>query len=450
MKKIKILNFKFILFYSFLFLVFPGNLIASNLTVHFTGMSPHLNENLYLRVWDKGSFKETSRTQTFVTNADFDIVIDAVETGRSYYVDFFADHNSNGFYDGFPTDHTWRLSIDNAAGDGSDELSFPHNTNFTDIDWDYLLTVHFTGMSPHLNQTLQLRVEDTSTGNEIGRIKIDTISSADFDVNVPGIKLNGEYKVQFFADHNGNGLYDSAPTDHTWEIDFTNDSGDVSLDFAHNTNFTEINWKYLLTVNFLSMSPHLGEFFELRVVDVSDQTEVGRVSIDSIFVQDFTINIPGIELNKDYNIDFYADHNLNGKYDPPPADHTWRITFNSANGDFTEDFMHNTNFTDIEWPGATSVEQINSTLPEKFSLSQNYPNPFNPSTTIEFNISKAGFTTLKIYNLIGEEVDVLLSKELNPGTYKINWQPSNLTSGAYFYRLEAENYTETKDMIYLK
>jgi aminopeptidase N len=87
---------------------------------------------------------------------------------------------------------------------------------------------------------------------------------------------------------------------------------------------------------------------------------------------------------------------------------------------------------------------------ESFYLYQNYPNPFNPSTTIEFDLPKSSQVTLKIYNIIGEEVNTLLSASLLSGSYKYEWDGSNLASGVYLYRLEAEGYVETRKMVLMR
>jgi len=85
-----------------------------------------------------------------------------------------------------------------------------------------------------------------------------------------------------------------------------------------------------------------------------------------------------------------------------------------------------------------------------FTLEQNYPNPFNPSTTIRFSVTAPSFTTLKIYNSLGEEVEVLLNKELTTGAYEVNWNATGLPSGVYYYTLNTEGIVETKKMILLK
>ena len=104
-------------------------------------------------------------------------------------------------------------------------------------------------------------------------------------------------------------------------------------------------------------------------------------------------------------------------------------------------------FTDV----ITGINQISEIVPDEYHLSQNYPNPFNPVTNLEFGISKLGFVSLKIYNMLGKEVATLVNANLNPGTYKYNFDASALPSGAYFYKLIVdENIIDTKRMVLLK
>jgi hypothetical protein len=97
-----------------------------------------------------------------------------------------------------------------------------------------------------------------------------------------------------------------------------------------------------------------------------------------------------------------------------------------------------------------SVDDEFEDLPAEFSLSQNYPNPFNPRTKIKFTISDFGFVTLKVYDVLGREVATLVNEEKHPGVYEVEFNTSELSSGIYFYKLQAENYSSTKKMIYLK
>ncbi len=98
----------------------------------------------------------------------------------------------------------------------------------------------------------------------------------------------------------------------------------------------------------------------------------------------------------------------------------------------------------------TDVKPEVSTKPVTYSLNQNYPNPFNPTTIISYSIPKAGFVTLKIYNILGQEVTTLVNQTQSAGSYKFNFNASSLSSGIYFYRLTSGNYTQIKKMILLK
>jgi hypothetical protein len=89
-------------------------------------------------------------------------------------------------------------------------------------------------------------------------------------------------------------------------------------------------------------------------------------------------------------------------------------------------------------------------LPEQIELGQNYPNPFNASTTITFMLPEASFVTLKVFDLLGREVTVLIENQLAKGTHRVEFEDMNLAGGIYFYQLRAGDFTRTKRMILLK
>ena len=97
----------------------------------------------------------------------------------------------------------------------------------------------------------------------------------------------------------------------------------------------------------------------------------------------------------------------------------------------------------------TSVNNINS-QPTRFDLKQNYPNPFNPTTTIPFSIPSNSYVSLKIYDLLGREIATIVSEEMPAGSYSRQWNASELSSGIYFYRIQAGNFIETKKLVLLK
>ncbi len=324
------------------------------LTVDFSGMNPHIGQDLYLAVRDAATGMETGRTHV-VADSVFSVMVPGIETGMSYHVDFWVDFNENGMYDTPPTDHAWRLDLNDVMGDTT--LTFIHNTNFTDIMWKHILTVEFSGMNPHIGQNFYLAVRDSSTGMEAGRVHM--VADSVFSVMVPGIESGMSYHVDFWVDFNENGMYDSPPTDHAWRLELNDVMGDTTLMFVHNTDFTDIMWKSLLTVEFSGMNPHMGQHVYIAVRDTVTGMEAGRANAiaDSVF----TMQVPGIEQGKSYHVDIWADFNENGMYDTPPTDHAWRLELNDVMGDTTLMFVHNTNFTDIEWKHILTVQFSNMT-----------------------------------------------------------------------------------------
>jgi hypothetical protein len=127
--------------------------------------------------------------------------------------------------------------------------------------------------------------------------------------------------------------------------------------------------------------------------------------------------------------------------------------------DFDEQ-LRNTTMPDIgadEFDGVVGVEK-ETTLPTEFALAQNYPNPFNSNCAIKYSIPKSSQVTLKIFNTLGEEIEILVNEEKPVGTYEVNWNAANLPSGVYFYRLQVvdpetssgQGFVHTRKMILLK
>jgi hypothetical protein len=104
------------------------------------------------------------------------------------------------------------------------------------------------------------------------------------------------------------------------------------------------------------------------------------------------------------------------------------------------------------------IKNINTEIPSAYSLSQNYPNPFNPTTKIKFDVPSLSFPNasignpviLKVYDVMGREVQTLVNERLQPGTYETTFDGSMLNSGVYFYKLITGDFTETKKMLMIK
>jgi hypothetical protein len=99
-------------------------------------------------------------------------------------------------------------------------------------------------------------------------------------------------------------------------------------------------------------------------------------------------------------------------------------------------------------PSTTNVDD--KILPNGFSLSQNFPNPFNPTTSIKYLISSNSRVSLKVYDVLGNEVATLVDEFKSVGSYETDFNASSLSSGIYFYKLQAGSFSETKKMILLK
>jgi hypothetical protein len=95
------------------------------------------------------------------------------------------------------------------------------------------------------------------------------------------------------------------------------------------------------------------------------------------------------------------------------------------------------------------IQQI-STIVKDFSLGQNYPNPFNPNTKINFSLSKAEFTYLRVYDILGREVKTLVAEPLSAGEYQVDFDAKGLSSGMYYYSLRAGDFVTVKKMVLVK
>ncbi|MBK7630390.1 MAG: family 10 glycosylhydrolase [Ignavibacteriales bacterium] len=124
--------------------------------------------------------------------------------------------------------------------------------------------------------------------------------------------------------------------------------------------------------------------------------------------------------------------------------HFWKVRANNVYGK-------------SNWSGVWRFKTVNPLgvdderlVPIEYALDQNYPNPFNPTTNFRFKISSAGMTTLKIYNLLGQEVAVVLDEYLSPGSFDVRFDASGLASGIYLYRIRVNDFSASKKMILMK
>jgi hypothetical protein len=186
---------------------------------------------------------------------------------------------------------------------------------------------------------------------------------------------------------------------------------------------------------------------DLLVIDYNG-TAVKRFDSSGTFINNFLTGLSQAE-----GVDFFPNGNIligNGT--------TSSVKLFDSNGNYIEDFIPNGS-GNLLTPNAIVIREVNpssvsgdknSTNLNNFVLEQNYPNPFNPTTNIRFRIADRGFTTLNVYNILGNEIAILVSEEIPAGEHEITFDASNLPSGIYFYQLKAGSFIQTNKMIYLK
>lgn len=328
----------------------------------------------------------------------------------------------------FKTPGQYDYQCDPHAGLGMNGKVEVENSN---DELKQVLTLHFMSMNPHIGQRLHLNVTEKNSGKEIER-KVEDIQS-DFQVQVSGIEKDHSYYINFFADHNSNGLYDAPPTDHAWRMELNNVGGDTTLTFTHNTSFTNIMWKYNLTLNFSGMNPHDGQTLYLYLKESDSGSEV--YSTQAMVSPSFSIQAPVLETGKSYFVDFYSDHNSNGTYDAPPADHAWRLQLNSVANDTVLSFVHNTSFTDIF--DLTAASELNN------FASRIYPNPVNSSLFIETRNTQANIS-VNLYNLAGKKLHAIASSQ---SASRMELNVNKLKPGIYLLEIEDGTTREMHKLI---
>ena len=132
-----------------------------------------------------------------------------------------------------------------------------------------------------------------------------------------------------------------------------------------------------------------------------------------------------------------------GKFFFIDKQNAWAITAQEIlkTNDGWQSFTMSGTITDLEFE---------NTILTNFSLIQNYPNPFNPTTKITYTLPEISFVTLKVYDLLGNEIATLVNEDKSAGRYEVSWDAKDYTSGIYFYQFRAKDFVETKKMLLIK
>lgn len=175
---------------------------------------------------------------------------------------------------------------------------------------------------------------------------------------------------------------------------------------------------------------------------------------NEVFIINFTDGDPGIDW---VNVWKYIEVDLSDavpSWINPNATLTYPITWTRTYLVETNDAKKDNGTINLDDFRAhfisTGIEHELNEVPKEFFLSQNYPNPFNNSCVIKFSIPKSSHVLLKIFNTLGQQLEILVNEEKSSGNYQFIWNAANLPSGIYFYSLQAGNFLQTKKMILLK
>lgn len=187
-----------------------------------------------------------------------------------------------------------------------------------------------------------------------------------------------------------------------------------------------------------------------------EATDVALDNVGNVYVTGFSAVITGTGDFVTIKYNPSGTQQWSHRYNGPGnnSDAAWRIARDSTGFIYVAGNSNNAglnvDYTTIKYDKTTGIESISNVIPEKFDLKQNYPNPFNPVTNLEFLIANSGFTSLKIFDIKGNEVAHLVNQNLTAGKYKITFDGSNLSSGIYYYQLNVNDFSETKKMILIK
>lgn len=210
----------------------------NDFTMNFSMMSPHVGDDVWLAVIETETMKEVGRVYALGALVFVMEIPGILEDGKSYQVDFYADENKNGHYDPPGADHAWRMEIMNAQG--NETLEFSHQIAFTDVEWKHRLRLALSGMAESVGEMMVMYVREQSTGAYLDTVTLESIPADEFTMDSYVIGNGGTYMLDFYADLNGNGLYDAPPVDQAWRISSLNTTGDRDLEFVHNQDFTDI------------------------------------------------------------------------------------------------------------------------------------------------------------------------------------------------------------------
>jgi hypothetical protein len=232
--------------------------------------------------------------------------------------------------------------------------------------------------------------------------------------------------------------------------------GDAGCEhYAQKAKDDSMNIQLMINCDMISHTLHTVEDSKVRINYYSGFISMRDLAINA--TQQFSIITPLIGSLNQYSDSYpFYEQGFPAVYfeedDFSPYYHTINDVISNYNMDYCREVIKSAGATLLKCMFLNSPTDIeNYTSPPTIvNLYQNYPNPFNPNTTIKYSLPESGFVTLKVHNLIGEEIVTLVNTEQTIGNYEIDFNAIAIPSGVYFYQLRAGDFVETKKMVLMK
>jgi ligand-binding sensor domain-containing protein len=381
-----------------------------------------MDSNIWIGTWTEGLFKFDGDTWINYDTSNTSLLVNGiwtlrVESNNTLWIGTLGFEGGLAKFDG----SEWRVwELDNYGIEG---------TTIFDIEIDnegyFWMGTLWDGLVKFDGDTTFTIYNSTNSN----------LPPAHEEINVLSIDDSGY--VWYGSDTIGGGKFDR---DSTWiiyansQIDFAIYSLDIDIE----------NNIWFGGTNFISKFDGVSDW---TTFDYPDGGWYVQMELDTSKIVWFASWLDGF-LKLDYSNGEQWEHIYPPNYPELMNEGCWGLTRDSK-GNFW--IGYNNGYIAVYNPDAvSSIDDKENTVPENFILFQNYPNPFNPSTKIVYQIPELSFVTIKIYDVLGNEIAVLVNEEKPVGSYEVEYNASSLPSGVYFYQLNAGSFIETKKMILIK
>lgn len=317
--------------------------------------------------------------------------------------------------------------------------TFPSGNTVSSFPSNFAMQVSSTSAVP--SGTYRIIVTGTNTNGKVHKTSVSYLVGKNF-VTVNANKSGLQYKV--------NGTTYTNPSIFGWDLNTSQTLSAVSPQTIGSTRYIFVNWTNGGdTINNITVSPNISNYgvtYKTQFKLITSVTPAVGVSInggnlfyDSSSAVNFSVSATTAIYNgKTYYFQRWVgsgNNAYNGNNPSPTITSMTNVIVQTAQFDTIVPF---------------GIQNLNIGVPNVFALHQNYPNPFNPVTKIKFDIPKFANVTVKVYDVIGNEVAQVFKGDLAAGFYEADFNASSYASGVYFYRIDAGDFTSVKRMVLVK